>query len=158
MLLTSVQRPRLSDPARVYLRISSGTGFVFEKDVVIAVGIKRRVKVNKIDRLVLYIVPQDLQIVAVVESVHEDSRTGNVALRHLLGKNRKLEANLVVWLYRMKDQDTRTILCADNAISAIVLCRIESRVGRLYKIFLVARFIRVNCRHADAHGYGWFGR
>jgi len=75
---------QVSSKAR--LRIGLAAGFVFEKEVVIAVGIKRRVKINKIDRLVLDVVPQDLKIVAVVECIHEDSRTENVALTTSLRK------------------------------------------------------------------------
>ena len=48
---------------------------VFNADVVVylvalAVGIKRRVEVNKINQLILNVPPKDLQIVVVVESVH----------------------------------------------------------------------------------------
>ena len=44
--------------------------FVTEQNVVIAVRVKRRVEINEIDGIVLDIIPQDLEIVAVVKSVH----------------------------------------------------------------------------------------
>ena len=60
---------------RRYLRIGLDAGFVFEKYVVIAVGIKRWVKIDEINRLVLDLFPQDLQIVAVVKGVQGKSAT-----------------------------------------------------------------------------------
>ena len=59
-----------------------------EKDVVVAVGVERRVEINKINGLFVDIPPQDIQIAAVVESVHE--RTANVARNQANGK-RKVE-------------------------------------------------------------------
>ena len=55
-----------------YPRLRLDAGFVFEKNVVIPVRIKRRIEINEIDAGVRKIIPvlQDLQIVAVVESVH----------------------------------------------------------------------------------------
>jgi hypothetical protein len=42
----------------------------FEKHVVIAVRVKRRVEIDQVNRLILDVVPEDLQIVAVVKGVH----------------------------------------------------------------------------------------
>ena len=43
---------------------------IFEKHVVVAVRIERRIEIYKIDRLVLDIPPQNVQIIAVVKSIH----------------------------------------------------------------------------------------
>ena len=43
---------------------------IFEKHVVVAVRIERRIEIYKIDRLVFDITPQNIQIIAVVECVH----------------------------------------------------------------------------------------
>ena len=42
------------------LRFGLDAGFVFEQDVVIAVGIERRIEIDEIDRFVLDIVAQNL--------------------------------------------------------------------------------------------------
>lgn len=59
-----------------YLRLGLDAGFVFEKNVVIPVRIKRRIKIHEIDTGIRKIIPvlQDLQIIAVVESVHSGNR------------------------------------------------------------------------------------
>ena len=63
-----VPMPRVLE--RGYLRLGLRARFVLEQHVVIAVGIERRVQIDQVNRLVLDVVPQDIQIVAVVESVH----------------------------------------------------------------------------------------
>ena len=52
------------------LRLGLGAGFVFEQDLIIAVAIERRVQIDEVDGLVLDVIPQDVQIVAVVKGVH----------------------------------------------------------------------------------------
>ena len=56
-----------------YLRLGLDAGFVFEKNIVIPVRVKRRIEINEIDTGVGEIIPilQDFQVIAVVESVHE---------------------------------------------------------------------------------------
>ena len=54
------------------LRFGIGARFVAEQYVVIAVAVKRRIKIDEIDRFILDIVTGDLQIVAVVKSIHRD--------------------------------------------------------------------------------------
>lgn len=55
------------------LRFAVAARFVAEQYVVIPIAVERRIKIDQIDRLVLDVVPQDLQIIAVVESVHGKS-------------------------------------------------------------------------------------
>jgi len=52
------------------LRIGFESALVFEKHVVVAVRIERRVEIHKIDRLGADVSFEDIQIIAVVESVH----------------------------------------------------------------------------------------
>ena len=52
------------------LRIGIHPALVFEKHIVVAVGIERRIEINKIDRLIPDILPQDIQIIAVVKSIN----------------------------------------------------------------------------------------
>jgi len=53
-----------------YLRLGLRARFVLKKYVVIAVGIERRVEIDQVYRLVLDVLPQDVEIVAVVKGVH----------------------------------------------------------------------------------------
>ncbi len=53
-----------------YLRFALGSALVLEKNVVIAVGIERRVQIDQVNATRRDVFPQDVQIVAVVESVH----------------------------------------------------------------------------------------
>jgi hypothetical protein len=64
-----------------YLRLGLDAGFVFEKNVVVPVRIKRRIEIYKIDTSIRKIIPvlQDLQIIAVVKGIH--GNTGNVTLK-----------------------------------------------------------------------------
>ncbi len=65
------QMPRVLE--RRYLRFGFLARLVFEKDVVVAVAIERRVEIDEIDGFRLYLIPQYLQIVAVVEVIHRIS-------------------------------------------------------------------------------------
>jgi len=64
-----------------------------KKHVVVAVRIKRRVEIHEIDRFVLDIPPQDVQVIAVVECVQSGTSralwicTGKIALTAIAGKN-----------------------------------------------------------------------
>jgi hypothetical protein len=51
---------------RRYLRLRVGAGFVLEQNIVIPVRIKRRVKIDQVNGLIRDVIPQDIQIIAVV--------------------------------------------------------------------------------------------
>jgi hypothetical protein len=53
-----------------YLRIGFEPTLVFEQNIVIAVGIERRIEIYEIARLFVDISPKNIQIIAVVKSVH----------------------------------------------------------------------------------------
>jgi hypothetical protein len=57
------------------LSVTLAPGLVLEDDVVVAVRVERRVKVDKIDRVGRDIGPEDAEVVAVVEGVGFHSRT-----------------------------------------------------------------------------------
>jgi hypothetical protein len=48
-----------------------GAGLIGEEDVVTGVAVQGRVKVDQVHRLVLDVAAQDVQVVAIVEQVHE---------------------------------------------------------------------------------------
>jgi hypothetical protein len=57
-----------------YLRIGFESALVFEKHVVIAVAIERRVEIDKIDGFFVDIPSKNILIVAVIESVHAQAK------------------------------------------------------------------------------------
>jgi len=52
------------------LRVGTGAALVPEQHVVRAVGVERRVEIDQVDRLVLDVLAQDVEVVTVVKSVH----------------------------------------------------------------------------------------
>ena len=61
------------------LRVGFMSALVFETHVVVAVRIQRRIEINKTDRLVPDIPPQNIRIIAVVKSVHLGFSEGFIA-------------------------------------------------------------------------------
>jgi len=115
--------PRILE--RRYLRLGFGPRFVLEQDVVIAVGIKRRVQIDQVNRLVPYAVPQDVQIVAVVKGVHGKTE-GNVAPAGFPGKARSSRiGSFSAILYRM--QLKQLLECPSERVTLFVAARFAGR-------------------------------
>ena len=66
---------------RLNLRVGLRAVLLGEQDVVVGVGVERRVEVDQVDRLILDVAAEDVEVVAVVENVLRDARRRQAALR-----------------------------------------------------------------------------